>query len=109
LYVYAGNDPINNTDPNGQFWPVDFVRCLFGLSSLGNVQNRCEQKFNNACPPTCDPAATESCQQFYEQYGVDAPILSCIRQEDPGLQKTLDACLHLGIDFGFGAPKVPGL
>ena len=110
LYVYAGNDPVNNVDSTGQFWPIDLGVCVYNLIRVNNAENQCQKAYNKACPPTCDIGTEESCQKFYEQYGTANPGLSCTKQTDQAAWNNVqDACVKAGLGWAFGSGRFPGL
>jgi RHS repeat-associated protein len=75
IYVYAGNDPINNTDASGEFWPLDLARCWWDASQVANAQQACQNQLNAACSPTtCSSensglGLSDACLQFIDTYG----------------------------------------
>jgi|SRR5580704_10291114 hypothetical protein len=74
--------------------------------SLSLLMSECE----GMSELSCDIGTSESCQQFYEQYGADAPVFGCIQQTSPGLLRSLqDACGKAGIGWGNFGGRVPGL
>jgi hypothetical protein len=44
LYNYVGGNPVNRTDPEGLFWPIDCVKCFYYRKKLDDAAAKCREE-----------------------------------------------------------------
>ncbi len=61
LYVYAGNDPVNYTDPDGRLpWFISGPICLYYEWQAADDYKECASEYQQSC---ADPLS-DSCSDF---------------------------------------------
>ena len=70
-YSYAVNTPLHASDPSGLFSLIDFIKCLYYGSKLGEFKQQCI----NECPP--DNQGYINWVQQYGGAGFDDAVRAC--------------------------------
>ena len=82
LYVYAGNDPVNATDPSGQIPIISNLVCAYELWKLGDAYDDCHKeltdKLNRSTCIEDDADALNGAGNFSDAE------MQCVKQRDPG-------------------------
>jgi len=103
LYVYAGNDPVNFTDPRGLFpwpWPVRFLQCTYYEWKFSPIVDKCVKE-------TRKKWASEG----FDELGPDptTDYLRCIKREDPEAEESFEqTCSTLAAQAASGALSQKG-
>lgn len=103
-----GNNPINSSDPEGLFWPIDCAKCLYYRSKILDALDKCRSELAR-----CKNLEEEV--KFMEKYGSpfgDAALWNCAVQVtgDPKIWQDLtESCFKCGFlqSPGVPAPKKP--
>ncbi|NWF93492.1 MAG: RHS domain-containing protein [Syntrophaceae bacterium] len=63
LFSYVGGNPVNYTDPEGLFWPIDCVRCFYYMARCAKEGLNCKE---NKCKENEDVTSSEVFNECYK-------------------------------------------